>query len=206
MLRGLWLAVASAPEALALPGTRLLTRASDSALDQLAKPGAFSADKSISIGLPGVGGIGGGLLGQAMALGGKMGVAPGLSDGLNRAAEAAAGEAKPIFGQAIDKMTVRDAARIATGGAGSGTRCLEQSSGDMIRAKMRPPIEAALGRTGAFQQLGAVRSLGIGPDQLTDHVSKSAAGGIFKNMAAEESKLRANPMGVAKSVLGKVHF
>ncbi len=85
----------------------VLDNASDAALDKLSKPGAFSADDAIRIALPGAKG-----LGDMMKLTDRAGLTNDITGKLNRAAEQAASEAKPIFRAAIDRMSLKDAVDI----------------------------------------------------------------------------------------------
>jgi len=202
---------ASVPVAAQFPGggnpvTGVLAHASDNALDKLAQPGTFLNDKSIRIGIPGLGGGGSSLLG----LGDQLGVTNGITKSINDAAGMAAGAAKPIFRKAINTMSLSDAPGLV-GKSDGATQYLRKSAGADLRTKIRPLILAALGKTGAFQQLdkmGSAGSLlsgaGLSRDGLTDSVTDQALNGIFKYMGAEESKLRANPLGNASSLLGGI--
>lgn len=174
----------------------LLTRASDSALDDLSKPGAFSADDAIRIALPGAGKLGG-----LMGLTDRVGLTDDLNASLNRAAETAAGKAKPIFRDAINGMTIEDTASVLTGGDTAATDYLEKSSGSRIEGEIRPLVAQALNSAGAFKHMKNLRQLGLTEDKLTDHVTERTAAGIFKYMGTEEAELRANPVGGLKSLL-----
>lgn len=180
----------------AAPILDLLGQASDSALDKLAKPGAFSADKAIRISLPGAKKLGG-----MMKYTDKLGLTDKLNENLNRAAESAAAAAKPIFRSAINKITLQDAANIVTGGDTAGTDYLQRSSGSEIEAQIRPLVSSALTKSGAFKQLKSLQQLGISDSTLTDHVTRGAAKGVFNYMGSEETKLRADPLKGVKSLL-----
>lgn len=185
-------AAAKPPAAIA----ELLTRASDTALDDLSKPGAFSADDAIRIGLPGAGKLGG-----LMGLSDRVGLTDDISASLNRAAETAAGKAKPIFRDAINGMTLEDTASVLTGGDTAATDYLEKSSGSRIEGEIRPLVAQALNSAGAFKHMNSLRQLGLTEEKLTDHVTERTAAGIFKYMGTEEAELRANPVGSLKSLL-----
>ena len=213
VLRGLCAAaILTAPMALATPAvaaglggsvTGLLGNASDQALDKLAQPGAFYADEAIRILLPGP-------LKKASKIlkyTDKAGLTSGLSKKLNDAAGLAAKEAKPIFRSAIDNMSLKDGINVVTKDNGA-TSYLRESSGTALREKLRPLIVTALGQVGAFKQidkLGSSSSLlsnvGISRDGLSDSVTDQALNGIFKYIGDEEAKLRANPLGVGKSLI-----
>ena len=190
--------------ALAQPSpTALLGQASDAALDKLSKPGAFAADEAIRIGLPGssskVGGVNLGGLSKFATQAAGM---PDLTTALNDAAGAAAGEAKPIFRAAIDKMSVTDMAGIATGGGTAATDYLQRSAGSEVNAKLAPLVRSALSSAGVFKQTKQLSSLGMTDDSINDYVTQKTADGIFTYIGREEKALRANPLGAAKSVFG----
>lgn len=207
----------------------LLASASDSALTKLAAPGAFYRDPAVRIGLPLIGnlggglggqlggllgngggtlGNGGGLLGQVVAQGAKLGLADGLIRKLNDAAGLAAQTAKPVFRTAINKLSLTDIPGIATNNEGA-TQYLRTSAGDELRGKLRPLIDSALGKVGAYSALaklgksGSMVSLaGIGREKLGSSVTDQAMNGIFKYIGGEESRLRANPVGAVGGLLG----
>lgn len=199
-IAGLAVVVAVAPAQAGLPFAGLLGKASDSALDRLSQPGAFYADEAVRIALPGP-------LKNASGLLKSTGLTAGLSKSINDAAGLAAGEAKPIFRAAINKMTIADAARIVARSDG-GTQYLRSSAGGELRGKMRPLVLGALSRTGAFNQLdrlgsaaGFLSKVGISRGGLTDSVTDQAMDGIFKYMGDEEGKARANPLNTGKALL-----
>lgn len=184
--------------------SNLLAGASDNALDKLAQPGAFFADEAVRILLPGP-------LQKASKLlrfTSKSGLTKDLTKSMNDAASLAAKEAKPIFREAINGLSLTDGVGIATKKNGA-TNYLMESSGDSLREKIRPLVVKAMGDVGAFDQLGKLSSagpvakLGISNDNLTDHVTEKAMDGIFKYMAAEENKVRKNPLKTLGGILGK---
>ncbi len=211
----------------------LLASASDAALTKLATPGAFYGDPAVRIGLPLIGNLGGGLggglggqlggllgnsggalgntggvLDQVVTQGAKLGLADGLVRKLNDAAGLAANTAKPVFRTAINKLSLTDIPGIATNNDGA-TQYLRTSAGDELRRRMRPLIDSALGKVGAYAALarlgksGTMASLaGIGRDKLGSSVTDQAMNGIFRYIGSEESRLRANPVGTVGGVLG----
>lgn len=186
-----------------LPGGNILAGASDSALTKLSQPGAFMADEAVRIALPGPLRKAGGL----MKLADQSGLTNGLSKSINDAAGQAAGEAKPIFRAAISRMSVGDGLGALKTGDGA-SRYLRSSAGPELRTKLRPLIDAALGRTGAFGQLermgkgsGMLAGAGVSRDGLTDSVADQTLDGIFKYMGNEETRLRANPLSTGRKLL-----
>jgi hypothetical protein len=191
--------------------TGMLGRASDSALDRLAKPGAFYNDPDIRIGLPFLGG-GGGALSSALNAGRKAGLLDGLIRKLNDAAGIAAGEAKPIFRTAIDELSLADVPGIVSQNDGA-TQYLKQSAGEELHGKLRPLVDTALGDLGAFKQLDKLSArysflglAGINRDGLGQSVTEQGLSGIFSYIGSEEANLRSDPLGKAggllKGVLG----
>lgn len=186
--------------------TGLLGKASDSALDKLAVPGAFYGDPAVRIALPLIGGSGG-LLGQVLSRGSKLGLTDGLTRKLNDAAGLAAKEAKPIFRTAIDRLTLSDVPGIAGQNDGASAY-LRRSAGAELTGKLRPLIDSALGKTGAFTALnklsgksGISALSGLTRDKLGASVTDQALNGIFRYIGGEEAKLRANPLKPAESLL-----
>lgn len=131
---------------LAAPIKGMLMQASDKALDRLARPGAFSTDDAIRIILPGQPDEVSALMGMAD----KAGMTARLQLAINDAAGMAAGQAKPIFRRAIQRMTLRDTIRILSKDHGA-TNYLAKTSGDELYAMLRPIIANALDRTGAYK-------------------------------------------------------
>ena len=179
----------------------MLGNATDAALDKLSKPGAFSADDAIRITVPGAKG-----LGDLMKLTDRAGVTNDITGTLNRAAEQAAGEAKPIFRSAIDRMSMKDAVGIGTGGNTGATDYLRRSSGSEITAKIVPLVQAALAKSGVFQQTSSLSAVGMNQSKLTDYVAKKTSDGIFTYIGREETQIRQNPMESGKAILKGLKF
>ena len=187
----------------------ILGRASDSSLDRLAQPGAFYNDTAIRIALPLVG-RSGGTLGSLLGGADRLGLTGGITRSLNDAAGLAAKEAKPIFRAAISRIQLTDVPGIATQSDGA-SQYLRRSAGDELHGKLRPLIDSALGKVGAFTQLDSlsrrsslISAAGLTRDRLGQSVTEQALNGIFKYIGAEEGRLRANPLGPAGSVLGNI--
>ncbi|WP_373489317.1 DUF4197 domain-containing protein [Blastomonas sp.] len=190
----------------------LLGNASDSALDQLSKPGAFYADQAVRIALPGP-------LRKAsrlMKLTDRAGLTNNLTKAFNDAAGLAAQEAKPVFRSAIDQMTLADGVGIVTGGDTAGSQYLRRTSGEDLRGKMRPMVSNALERTGAFKQidtfsagrsggmLGALTGVDVSRDGLIDSVTDQTMSGIFTYMGREEANFRKNPLKKGRKLLDRI--
>jgi hypothetical protein len=187
----------------------LLGKASDSALDRLALPGAFYNDPDIRIGLPLVGGASRklGALSSILRTGKKTGLFDGLTRKMNDAAGVAAGEAKPIFRSAIDGLTLNDVPSLVSKKDGA-TQYLRKSSDVELQGKLRPLVDTALGDHGVYDEVDALNRkqnlltlAGINRDGLGKWVTEKGLDGIFKYIGAEEAALRANPLGKANGFL-----
>lgn len=195
----------------------LLGKATDSALDKLAQPGAFFNDEDIRIGLPipgltgarggGNGGVGG-LLGSVMGAGNRLGLLDGLTRSINDAAGVAAGEAKPIFREAIDGLSFNDAPGIIREDDG-GTQYLRRSANDRLHSRLEPLIDSALERAGIHrefdklaQQHGFIRQAGLTRDTINRSVTDQGLDGIFTYIGREERDFRKNPLGGLGNLLG----
>ena len=197
-------ALVSAPAIAQSSGfSSLLGGASDKALDKLSQPGAFFADKAVRILLPGP------LqkAGKLLRFTGQKGLTDDLTKSMNDVASLAAREAKPIFRNAIDGINLKDGVGIAKSSSGA-TDYLRDNSVESLSQKIRPLVVKAMGDTVASKQLDKLSSnkvvskLGFSSDNMTDHVTKKTMEGIFKYMAAEESKLRKNPLKSLGGLLG----
>ncbi|PKP65757.1 MAG: hypothetical protein CVT85_04645 [Alphaproteobacteria bacterium HGW-Alphaproteobacteria-7] len=180
----------------------ILGNATDNALDTLAQPGAFYDDEAIRIGLPLVGklGGGGGLLGSVIGAGNRLGVLDGLTRGINDAAGVAAGEAKPIFREAIDGLSFTDAPDIIREDDG-GTQYLRRSATDRLHERLEPLVDTALDQAGIYRQFDSladqhsfIRSAGLNRQSINRSVTDQGLDGIFAYIANEERGFRKNPL------------
>lgn len=188
-----------APARAQLGLSSILGKASDAALDDLAKPGAFYNDEDIRIGLPFIGkrsGILGSILGGAS----RLGLIDPFIRTLNSAAGAAAGEAKPIFRDAIDELTFQDVPGIVRQDDGA-TQYLRESSNDRLHGKLEPLVDSALGDLGAHGQLEQLNSkyswmsaAGLDRAGLNKTVTDQGLDGIFTYIGREERGFRKNPL------------
>lgn len=130
---------------------------------------------------------------------------------VNRAAEAAVVEAKPIFVEAIKQMTITDAINILTGNKDAATQYLMRTSGQALMAKFEPIIQSNLQKTNATKYwTDAVNTYNAVPfvqklnPNLSQYVTQKASDGIFLMVAAEEAKIRENPSERIGSILQDV--
>src|SRR5688572_18862415 len=75
---------------------------------------------------------------------------------LNRGAEDAAKEAKPIFITAIKAMTIQDAWGILKGEQDAATQYLKRTTSIQLKEKFKPVIQGALNKTNATKYYGDI--------------------------------------------------
>jgi hypothetical protein len=130
---------------------------------------------------------------------------------LNRAAEAAAKEAKPIFITAVKNMTVKDATNILMGSKDAATNYFKQTTTDSLTNVFAPVVQKSLDRVGATQYYSDVATrynkvpmvAKINPD-LKAYVTQKAIEGLFMQIAAEELKIRENSAFRTTELMKKV--
>lgn len=131
---------------------------------------------------------------------------------MNQAAERAVPEAAGIFADAITRMTLADAKSILQGPDDAATRFFRKTSEAKLRERFRPAIQAATdqaGVTAAYKKLmrkagPTAQLLGVAPPDLDAYVEGKAMDGLFKRIAAEEKRIRQDPLARATDLLKKV--
>jgi Protein of unknown function (DUF4197) len=184
-----------------------LSQGIDVAVAQLGAPGGFLHDPKVAIPLPHP-------LDKAekpLRLLGMGSQADQLKDTMNHAAEAAVAQAKPVFKQALQHMSIADAKDILTGGDGAGTAYFRKATSAELTAKFKPIVAtetAKLGLAAKYNEYaGQASQLGLLPAQdanLNDYVTAKALDGLFSRIAEEEHEIRKDPMGQASSIIKKV--
>ena len=130
---------------------------------------------------------------------------------LNRGAEDAAKEAKPIFVTAIKQMTIQDAWSILKGEDDSATQYLKRTTTSQLSEKFKPVIQKSLEKTNAtkyykdlvttYNKIPMVQK--VNPN-LDDYATEKAIGGLFVMVAKEEKSIRDNPTARTTELLKKV--
>jgi hypothetical protein len=130
---------------------------------------------------------------------------------INRAAEDAAQEAKPIFVAAIKGMSVKDAINIVKGQNNAATTYLQNTTSPELNTKFQPPIKKSLDKVEATKHWEEVITIynkiplvkKVNPN-LTEYVTGKAIDGLFVMIAKEEKKIRENPAEQTSALLKKV--
>ena len=134
-----------------------------------------------------------------------------LEVSMNRAAEKAAGEATPVFLDAITQMSFQDAGRIVGGGDTAATDYFEKTTSQPLRTRFRPIVEQAMQNVGLAKQyeqlVGRYKSVPFTSTpklDLTSYVTDKALSGLFTVVGEEEKKIRTNPAARATDLLKQV--
>jgi hypothetical protein len=130
---------------------------------------------------------------------------------LNRAAEDAAKEAKPIFVTAIKEMTIQDAAGILKGQPDAATQYLKKTTSSPLKEKFKPVIQNSLNKVNAtkyysdlintYNKIPLVQKMN---PNLDEYATDKAIEGLFIMIAKEEKNIRQNPLARTSELLKKV--
>ncbi|MDN5199866.1 DUF4197 domain-containing protein [Fulvivirgaceae bacterium BMA10] len=130
---------------------------------------------------------------------------------LNRGAEEAAKEAKPVFVSAIKSMTIEDAWNILRGDNDAATQYLKRTTSTQLREKFQPIVHSALEKVSAtkhysdlvsrYNKIPFVKK--ADPD-LDSYATEKAIDGLFVLIAEEELKIRKDPVARTTALLKKV--
>ena len=130
---------------------------------------------------------------------------------MNRAAETAVVEAKPLLVDAVKKMTVQDAKGILTGGDTAATDYFRRTTSDPLAKKFLPIVKTATAKVGLAEKYNAIAGRGaqlglVGSDQATieQYVTRKALDGLFLIIAEQEKTIRQDPVGAASGIVQKV--
>lgn len=184
-----------------------LVQGAEAAIAALAQPDGYLGNANVKIPLPPS-------LAKADQVLGRFGMNQ-LTDELivrmNRAAESAVVEAKPILLDAIRKMSVKDVKEVLTGPDDSLTRYFRQSSGQAISQRFLPKVKAATARVqlaetynnyaGQAAMFGLVRQEDANLDLF---VTNKAVEGLFFMIAEKERAIRADPLAQSSQILKTV--
>ncbi len=138
---------------------------------------------------------------------------------INRAAEDAASEAKPIFIDAIKSMTIQDGMTILKGSNTAATNYLKSKTYNKLVSTFSPKINTSLNKKlvgnvsagGAWTKVTSLYNKVapfIGKPKVTTdlgaYVTKKALNGLFLKVGDEEKKIRANPLAYVSDIIKKV--
>ncbi len=150
---------------------------------------------------------------QQFGMGGLVGK---VETSLNRAAEKAAIEAKPIFLNAIKQLNFQDVMSILQGDQNAATEFLKRTTSSQLMDKFQPIIKNSLNSVNATKYWDDVAkavdkpiikqalNVDIGSIDLEQYVTQKALDGLFTMVAKEELKIRKDPVARTTDLLKKV--
>jgi predicted small secreted protein len=134
-----------------------------------------------------------------------------LLERINRGAEDAAVEAKPIFVNAIRSMSFSDVSNILMGEDNAATSFLQRTTSEDLYTKFNPKIVASLDKVGAnelwkkaadaYNRIPLITKVN---NDLDDYITREALKGLFGKVAEEEKSIRRNPGGRTTELMRKV--
>jgi len=176
-------------------------------VDQVSLADGYNLDPDIHIPLPGA-------LDDVQKILNSVGMsdlADDLELRLNRAAEAAAPEAKELFFEAIGEMSFEDVQQIYSGPDDAATRYFQEKMTPPLSERMKPVVDQSLADVGAIQSYDTMmkqyEAVPFVPDvkaDLNTYVVDEAMGGIFHYVAIEEAAIRNDPAARTTELLQKV--
>lgn len=134
-----------------------------------------------------------------------------LVTGMNRAAEAAVPQAKPLLIDAVKRISVADAKAIVGGGDDSVTRFFRDKTGQPLAQRFLPIVKQTTDRIGLArrynalaQQAGALGLAGTQDRSIEHYVTLKALDGLFLMIGEEERAIRRDPLGTGSDLLRRV--
>lgn len=152
---------------------------------------------------------------------------------MNTAASKSALQAAPIFVDAIEKMSIEDAKAILSSDESAATQYFKTHTSEALQKVMKPIIQETMQESkvtayydtfneyykAGVQTAGQnetvqsyAKSFGMekyipktsSDEELDEYVTRNAMDGLFTLIAAEEAKIRKNPLAQTSSLLQKV--
>jgi hypothetical protein len=196
-------------EAEAVAGLRAaLERGARAAVGALGRTDGFLLNPQVCIPLPDWLERSAGLL-RAVGQGPRL---DQLHTSMNRAAEAAVVEARPLLVDAVKRMSIRDARSIITGGDTSATQFFQEKTREPLGTRLLPIVTRATARLSLAQRYNslAARAASLGlvdrsqAASVEQHVTARTLDGLFLMIGEEEKKIRQNPVATGTAVLQRV--
>ena len=184
-----------------------LVRGAEFAVGELGQPGGFMNNDRVRIPLPES-------LKKAEGFARQLGFGKQTDDfiqAMNRAAEMAVVEAKPILIQSVKQMGLRDAVEIVTGPSDAATQYLRRTTSDDMAARFLPIVKQSTAKVELAQKyqkfVGGAAKLGLVNEKdvdLDNHITRKAMDGVFVMVAEQEKRIRKDPIGTGSALLGRV--
>jgi hypothetical protein len=184
-----------------------LERGADAAVGRLGRTDGFLGNPMVRIELPG-------FLKDAaklLELTGQKRQVDDLVMAMNRAAESAVAQARPLLVNAVKSMSVEDALRIVRGGDTSVTDFFSQKTREPLGEKFQPIVARATEKVALAAKYDRVagKAAGLGLMKAEDadiqrYVTRRALDGLYLMIGQEERQIRQDPIGTGSAILKKV--
>ena len=184
-----------------------LSQGATKAVATLGKPDGFLGNPKVRIPLPDS-------LQKAEGMMRRFGMgkqADELVTSMNRAAEAAVTEAKPLLLDAVKQMSVEDAKKILNGGDDAATRYFREKTAAPLTQKFLPIVRQATVKVQLAEKYdqfaGAGKKFNLVKEEdarLENYVTRKALDGMYLLIAEEERAIRQNPVAAAGNLAKKV--
>jgi hypothetical protein len=130
---------------------------------------------------------------------------------MNRAAETAVVEAKPLLVDAVKKMSVQDAKKILSGGDTAATEYFKRNTQAPLAQRFLPIVKRATDKVGLAQQYNAIAGQGVAfglvkEDQasIERYVTQKTLDGLYFMIGEQEKNFRKNPVGATSDIVKRV--
>jgi hypothetical protein len=148
---------------------------------------------------------------RALRMIGRGKQADELVTSMNRAAEMAVAEAKPLLVNAVKEMSVRDAKGILTGDDDAATQYFKRTTAEPLAQRFLPIVKRMTAKVELAQQYnllaGQAAQWGLVRKEdadIDEYVTRKALDGLFFVIAEQERAIRRDPMGAATSIAKRV--
>ncbi len=186
-----------------------LSVGAERAVKLLGSQGGFLNDRSVRIPLPGMLKS----VGKGLRAVGQGKYVDQFETTVNRAAEQAIPQTLSVVKKTVANMTLKDVRGILNGGDTAATKFLQKRAGKSLHAVIKPIVAKATdkaGATAAYKKLmgkagntlgGFLKTESI---DLDDYVTSKTLDGLFLKLAAEEQKIRRDPVARTTDLLQQV--
>jgi len=184
-----------------------LSRGADAAVSLLGRPDGFLGNPQVRIPLPGA-------LNSAASMLRAIGQQQRVDElvmAMNRAAEAAVPQAKPLLVNAVKSMSVDDAVKIVRGGDTSVTDFFAGKTRAPLTEKFLPIVTEQTRKVSLAAKYNAVAGKGATfglvkqeDSNVEQYVTRKALDGLYLMIGQEEKKIRQDPVGTGSAILKAV--
>ncbi len=130
---------------------------------------------------------------------------------MNRAAERASAEARPVFWNEIRRLSIADAFAILNGGERAATDYFQGRTESELQARFLPIVQEKMEAVGLYQIYGeladrynAIPFVTTPAIDLDTHITDGALNGLFSVLGKEEARIRRDPVARSSALLKRV--